>query len=248
MFQVNFLPNRNDFSNRFSCFSFQKQRKQRWKKNCLLMVKRNQNTIGLDLVVETGGEKKTTTRSNQKCKCATISKCAQNAFNGYKNRQRLRQRHGQALRGHREQRDTNLVRLDIFKTAKVSGELSALVCCRGAQMPWQSRFLICTGKLCAPSPPLFATPLTTPYGAWLQQHRQRQTMRGSGRGSARTLHPHLRYKCDPIGSHWCRGHLFYILDKLIIITLSISLHHSAWVCVLCVCVWVHSPKCNKFYG
>lgn len=118
------------------------------------MVKRNQNTIGLDLVVETGGEKKTTTRSNQKCKCATISKCAQNAFNGYKNRQRQRLRNGHALRGHREQGDTNLVRLDIFKTAKVSGELSALVCCRGAQMPWQSRFLICTGKLCAPPRPL----------------------------------------------------------------------------------------------
>lgn len=154
MFQVNFLPNRNDFSNRFSCFSFPKQRKQkRRKKNCLLMVKRNQNTIGLDLVVETGGEKKTTTRSNQKCKCATISKCAQNAFNGYKNRQR--QRHGHALRGDRELGgDTNLVRLDIFKTAKVYGELSALVCCcRGAQMPWQSRFLICTGKLCVPSAP-----------------------------------------------------------------------------------------------
>lgn len=153
MFQVNFLPNRNDFSNRFSCFSFQKQRKQRRKKNCLLMVKRNQNTIGLDLVVETGGEKKTTTRSNQKCKCATISKCAQNAFNGYKNRQRQRLRNGHALRGHREQGDTNLVRLDIFKTAKVSGELSALVCCWCTDALAKPIFDL-HGKIVCPSSPL----------------------------------------------------------------------------------------------
>lgn len=145
----------------------------------------------------------------------------------------------------------NLVRLDIFKTAKVCGELSALVCCCwGAQMPWQSRFLICTGKLCVPSaPPLLLRLWRRPMARGCSNtDRDRQWEGVGGGGGARTLHPHLCYKCDPIGSHWCRGHLFYILDKLIIITLSISLYHCAWVCVLCVCVWVHSPKCNKFYG
>lgn len=33
-------------------------------------------------------------------------------------------------------------------------------------------------------------------------------------------------------THWCIGHLFYILDKLIIITLSLCVR-------ACVCVWVH---------
>lgn len=75
----------------------QKKKKHKKKLSAHGKTKSKHNWIGL----ETGGEKKTTTRSNQKCKCATISKCAQNAFNGYKNRQGPGQRQGRGLRQSR---------------------------------------------------------------------------------------------------------------------------------------------------
>lgn len=138
------LPNRVDFSIRFPCF-FQKPTNQKNKKIKLSAhgkTKSKHNWIGL----EAGGEKKTTTRSNQKCKCATISKCAQNAFNGYKNRQRQQQRQGPRAVEERSEgaegckwqtvsgchRQIWFVRIFLYlytrSTPKVCGELSTLVC------------------------------------------------------------------------------------------------------------------------
>lgn len=242
------MPNRVDFSIRFPCF-FQKPTNRK-KLSAHGKMKSKHNWIGL----EAGGEKKTTTRSNQKCKCATISKCAQNAFNGYKNRQR------QALRKERRERadcerlpPTNLVRSDIFilhivhpKSVGSCLHLSALA---GPITDALAKPIFdLHGKLSAGCIPPFICALSLPpFGAgnWrvaAATHRQREGLRERERqcntpcctricaisATVATSPSHCQ-RWATRRSHWCRGHLFYILDKLIIITLSISLCH-------CLCV------------
>lgn len=200
------LPNRVDFSIRFPCF-FQKPTNRK-KLSAHGKTKSKHNWIGL----EAGGEKKTTTRSNQKCKCATISKCAQNAFNGYKNRQRQQQR--QALKKERREGrglpgadcerlpPTNLVRSDIFilhivhpKSVGSCLHLSALA---GPITDALAKPIFdLHGKLSAGCTLLqllhcLCRPLALATGAWLQQliDREGKTVQHS------VLHPHLCYKCN----------------------------------------------------
>lgn len=218
MFRVNFCQIESTFQSDFHAFSRNRQTKK-IKLSAHGKTKSKHNWIGL----EAGGEKKTTTRSNQKCKCATISKCAQNAFNGYKNRQRQQQRQGPRAAEERRVASGRLwaVATDKFgsfgyfytyilvvhpKSVGSCLHLSAHTSWLGPQqMPWQSRFLICMEnclRAAPPSPPWllfipFCAVSLPPFGAgnWrVAAATHRQRERERVQHSV--LHPHLCYKCN----------------------------------------------------